>query len=280
MSRIAYGKIANGQSSSNGRPLTYEQIASVAPALFSNSPAPSVSPRYAAVNSGNVLRQLHDQGFHVFQAGSARVRRPGGEAFARHMLRLRHESSLDQIGGAVPEIIFVNSHDGSSSYRMMAGLFRMVCFNGLIAGDMSCDLRFRHSGDQEKLTENVIEGAFTVIERSNQMARGLERFSSVQLNTSDLDAFSNRAAVIRWPDEKDPSIRMVRARRLLDIRRWEDESPDLWTVYNRVQENAINGIPAIQLPTHRIRATRRLTAIPEVIRINQGLWNLMEEFAD
>ncbi|EBA7968526.1 DUF945 domain-containing protein, partial [Salmonella enterica] len=37
-------------------------------------------------------------------------------------------------GKEVPEIILLNSHDGSSSYQMVPGLFRFICTNGLVCG--------------------------------------------------------------------------------------------------------------------------------------------------
>jgi hypothetical protein len=45
------------------------------------------------------------------------------------MLRLRRAGQIT--GQQVPEIIQLNSHDGSSSYQMLPGLFRSVCCNGL-----------------------------------------------------------------------------------------------------------------------------------------------------
>lgn len=45
------------------------------------------------------------------------------------MLRLRREGQIT--GKQVPEIILLNSHDGTSSYQMLPGLFRAVCQNGL-----------------------------------------------------------------------------------------------------------------------------------------------------
>lgn len=39
------------------------------------------------------------------------------------MIRLRHESQID--GADANEIILLNSHDGTSSYQMLAGIFRL-----------------------------------------------------------------------------------------------------------------------------------------------------------
>jgi hypothetical protein len=42
------------------------------------------------------------------------------------------------------EIILINSHDGASSYQMLAGHFRSVCCNVLVVGDVSSDIRIPH----------------------------------------------------------------------------------------------------------------------------------------
>jgi len=41
------------------------------------------------------------------------------------MVRLRHATSIEAaVGEEVPEIVLINSHDGSSSYQLLAGFFR------------------------------------------------------------------------------------------------------------------------------------------------------------
>jgi hypothetical protein len=63
-------------------------------------------------------------------------------------------------------IVLLNSHDGSSSYQMLAGCFRFVCSNGMVFGDTHSDIRVRHSGN---ILDNVIEGAFKVLEGFEQV---------------------------------------------------------------------------------------------------------------
>ncbi|MDE9567420.1 DUF945 domain-containing protein, partial [Xenorhabdus bovienii] len=78
---------------------------------------------------------------------------------ARHMLRLRREGEI--LLDDVPEIILVNSHDGSSSYQMIPGVFRFVCNNGLVCGETFGDIRVPHKGD---VVGKVIEGAYSVVD--------------------------------------------------------------------------------------------------------------------
>ena len=59
------------------------------------------------------------------------------------------------------EIILINSHDGASSYQMLAGVFRFVCCNGLVCGTVANDIRIPHKGNVQ---DEVIEGAFRVLD--------------------------------------------------------------------------------------------------------------------
>ena len=75
------------------------------------------------------------------------------------MLRLRRHNQIT--GVQVPEIILLNSHDGTSSYQMLPGLFRAVCQNGLVCGDTFGEVRVPHKGN---VVDKVIEGAYEVLE--------------------------------------------------------------------------------------------------------------------
>ena len=74
------------------------------------------------------------------------------------MVRLRREGANK--GTEVPEIILLNSHDGSSSYQMIPGMFRFVCTNGLVCGTSFGEIRVPHKGD---IVGRVIEGAYEVL---------------------------------------------------------------------------------------------------------------------
>ncbi|MCQ4437947.1 DUF945 domain-containing protein, partial [Clostridioides difficile] len=64
-------------------------------------------------------------------------------------------------GDEADESVMLNSHDGTSSYQMLAGTFRFVCQNGMVAGDNIADIRVPHKGN---VVQNVINGAFDVLD--------------------------------------------------------------------------------------------------------------------
>src|SRR3546814_18445609 len=75
-----------------------------------------------------------------------RTRHEDRRDYTKHMIRLRHASQINARGEA-NEIILLNSHDGTSSYQMLAGMFRFVCSNGLVCGDTVADVSVPHKGD-------------------------------------------------------------------------------------------------------------------------------------
>lgn len=64
---------------------------------------------------------------------------------------------------------------------------------------------------------------------------------------------------------------------LLRARRTEDNRPDLWTTFQRVQENVIKGGVRGRSATGRRMSTRGVTGIDQDLRLNRAMWVLAEE---
>ncbi|EJR7583607.1 DUF932 domain-containing protein, partial [Escherichia coli] len=99
------------------RPLTHEELMHYVPSIFGEDRHTSRSKRYAYIPTITVLESLQREGFQPFFACQTRVRDPGRREYTKHMLRLRRAGQIT--GQHVPEIILLNSHDGSSSYQML-----------------------------------------------------------------------------------------------------------------------------------------------------------------
>src|ERR1700712_609116 len=136
-------------------PLSDEQIRLVAPSIFAEAKHQSRSERYSYIPTAAVLTELRKEGFQPFMVTQTRVRQDDRRDFTKHLIRLRHATQIN--GSEANEVILLNSHDGSSSYQMLAGMFRFVCKNGLVCGDTTADVRIPHKGD---VTHHVIEGAY------------------------------------------------------------------------------------------------------------------------
>ena len=141
------------------RALSNDEIRAAAPSIFADAAHESRSARYTYIPTIDVLDGLRREGFAPFMACQTRVRSEGKREHTKHMLRLRHAEQIT--GKEANEIILLNSHDGTSSYQMLAGMFRFVCQNGLVCGEISSDIRVRHNGN---VVGEVIEGAFKVLD--------------------------------------------------------------------------------------------------------------------
>jgi len=126
-------------------PLSDDQIRAVAPSIFGEDKHASRSERYSYIPTNAVLTELRKEGFQPFMICQTRVRQDDRRNFTKHMIRLRHASQIN--GAEANEVILLNSHDGTSSYQMLAGMFRFVCKNGLVCGDTVADVRVPHKGD-------------------------------------------------------------------------------------------------------------------------------------
>ena len=116
-------------------PLSENFIKSVAPSVYSTGPSHTVSDKYSFIPTTQIITDLSNEGWEVYDA-SQRKSRTGGEMFTKHMLRFRNEN-IPMTGDIVPEIILTNSHDGRNAFNLHAGLFRLVCSNGLVIADQT-----------------------------------------------------------------------------------------------------------------------------------------------
>ena len=104
-------------------PLSDDQIRRVAPSIFADAPHESRSERYSYIPTAAVLTELRKEGFQPFMACQTRVRHEGRREHTKHMLRLRHANQIN--AREANEIILLNSHDGTSSYQLLGGMFRL-----------------------------------------------------------------------------------------------------------------------------------------------------------
>jgi hypothetical protein len=252
-------------------PLSDDQIRRVAPSVFAAEKHASRSERYSYIPTIDVINSLRKEGFQPFMVAQGRTRVPGKEDFTKHMLRLRHEGQIDK--GEAQEIILINSHDGTSSYQMLAGEFRFVCTNGLVCGETIEDIRIKHSGN---IIGEVVQGAYDVLDGFNLIRDVTDEMKAITLKPEEQHVFAESALMIKYEGEDAP----IAADQLLRVRRFEDRDPSLWTTFNKVQENVIRGgIPGINANGRRVR-TREVQAIDTDVKLNRALWTLAEKMAE
>ncbi|MDN7998162.1 DUF932 domain-containing protein [Burkholderia multivorans] len=250
-------------------PLTDDVIRTVAPSIFAEAPHDSRSTRYSYIPTSAVLDELRGEGFQPFMVCQTRVRHDDRREFTRHMIRLRHASQID--GSEANEIILLNSHDGTSSYQMLAGMFRFVCQNGLVCGDTVADVRVPHKGN---VAEQVIEGAYAVLHGFGQAQASRDAMQAITLDEGEAQVFARSALALKYDAPTRPAP--VTEAQVLAPRRTADASADLWSVLNRTQENLIKGGLSGRAASGRRQQTRPVQGIDQDVRLNRALWLLAD----
>ncbi|AWV04773.1 hypothetical protein DM992_36220 [Burkholderia sp. JP2-270] len=252
-------------------PLSDDQIRRVAPSIFADGKHESRSERYTYIPTIDVLRGLRNEGFQPFMICQTRVRDSGKREFTKHMLRLRHAGQIT--GEEADEIVLLNSHDGTSSYQMLAGTFRFVCQNGMVSGENIADIRVPHKGN---VVRNVINGAFDVLDGFELVREQKDGMRSVTLDREEQQAFARSALALRYDPTDAEAPAPVSESQLLAPRRFEDRRDDLWTVFNRVQENLTKGGLHGRSRSGRAISTRPITGIDQNVKLNRALWMLAD----
>ncbi|WP_410700035.1 DUF932 domain-containing protein [Citrobacter farmeri] len=250
------------------RPLTHEELMQHTPSVFGEEKHVSRSERYAYIPTITLLESLQREGFQPFFACQTRVRDQSRREHTKHMLRLRRAGQIT--GQQVPEIILLNSHDGSSSYQMLPGLFRAVSCNGLVCGTSLGEVRVPHKGD---VVEKVIEGAYEVLGVFDRVEEKRDAMQSLLLSPPAQQALAQAALTYRFGEEHHP----VTESQVLSARRWQDEQNDLWSVFNRLQENLSKGGLSGRSALGKRSRTRAVNGIDGDIKLNRALWVMAEE---
>ena len=252
-----------------GVPLTDEQIMGVAPSIFAEEKHASRSDRYTYIPTSIILAGLRKEGFSPFMACQTRTRNESKKDHTKHMLRLRHASQIN--AAEANEVILLNSHDGASSYQMLSGVFRFVCSNGMVCGETQSDVRVRHSGN---ILDNVIEGAFRVVEDFELIDAQRDGMKAITLNKDEQAVFATSALSLKYDTELTPAP--ITEAQVLNPRRTADVGSDLWTTLNRVQENLVRGGLRGRGPSGQRIKTREVTGIDQNVKLNRALWLLAE----
>jgi len=257
----------------NDSGLSNETLAQRVPSVFVNSPFPGVSSRYGFVPTSEVVNGLRSAGLVPVYAGQSLTRLEGKRDFTRHVLRFRPDYAPTIVGEALPEVVLLNSHDGSSGFKMWLGMFRMVCANGLIVSDKAMGaVSIPHRANA---VEHARRQSIELIERVSGLSLQIETFQAIELSDGEMFQLAEHAAAIRWGSERPAGLN---ARDLLTPRRFEDSRRNLWAVLNTIQENLTKGGVNLNRIGRR-SSTRGLRSIVDDTRMNTRLWAAADQLA-
>jgi hypothetical protein len=266
------------------RVLFQDQMRALAPSIFADHAHESRSQRYAYIPTARILDGMRDAGFVPVNVQQSRSRTPDKTDFTKHLIKFSlSDGRLARVGDSIPQVCLVNSHDGSSAYKLYIGLFRFVCSNGLMVCDGSFDsITVQHTGD---VRDRVIEGSFKVIKAAQDIGDRVDTWRGITLDRAEQMALAEGALRLRFDRQDEtgaPVAAPIPAERLLTVRRHDDTGTDLWSTFNRVQENTVKGGQDYRAPRaagqRRARRmhVREVTGIDQNTSLNRALWTLAD----
>lgn len=241
------------------------------PAVVNTKASPRVSSRYNFLHTESVVDALKARDYVVTNSQQQISRKNLGD-FGVHLVRMRHERDINTSKGLVPEIIIRNSHDGHRALEMMSGMFRMVCANGIITGEVDSAVKIRHSRNNDM--EAVFDGVKWVVEKSERAILKSEAWAKIEMTDLMLRDFAKKASLIVRKNDDALSPEELFAQKY-------DEPRNLWTAYNLAQERLIRGGIGINRneESRARKHLRPITAVSKTVDINRQLWAIAEEYA-
>ena len=258
--------------------ISIDEIRTLAPSVFAEHPATDVSSKYKQVRTIDVVEHLQKLNWLPVKVQEQAVRNPEYAGYQKHMIRFRHQDSVPVLNNTHFEVVMVNSHNRSCAYSFQAGLFRLICMNGMVVADSTLPtIRVKHIGDLseiENATYELIESIPTVQTKVNE-------FNKIEMMPNERLMLAESSLLLRYDELKDSPIA---PETLLRTRRSEDNKTDLWHTYNTIQENLLKGGQRSERRNEetrqRIRKMSNVKSISENVKLNKALWHLMDKFAE
>jgi hypothetical protein len=256
-----------------------------------------MSDKYKFIPTTKVVDILAKEGWLPSRVQEMKVRNEGRIGFQKHLIRFRQQDMMGgRVGDIIPEVVLTNAHDGSASFVFDMGLFRQVCGNGAVVSEgMFASVCVRHVGFT---TGQVISAVRNVIEETPKVLGRVNDYRSITLTEDERRIFAEGALLLKLNEERGERAtgfrqlfniagRSFDTSRMLSPYRSDDREPSLWNTYNVIQEKLTKGgrfedtQRVSPVTGHRIHKTKvnPIKAINEDVRVNKGLWHMMEEMA-
>lgn len=255
---------------------TKEEIRSLAPSIFTEKGASNVSEKYTHIPTYQIIDDMELLGWKPVDAKEVKARK--GVGYQKHLIVFRNEDIFihgDDGDDVFPQVLLSNSHDGKNAFTFTAGLFRMVCENGLVISTKEFEnIKIRHYGYNFEELQNTIK---MMVEKLPLTVDSMNKFKSIELGQNQIFDFAKKALEIRF-NEGVENINIDLEELLVPVRK-EDEGKDLWSIYNLVQEKFTHGGFNYKVGV-KVRKARKIKNFRQDLDMNIKLYNLALEYTN
>jgi hypothetical protein len=255
--------------------LTKDEIKDKAKSVFAAKGASNTSEKYSHIPTYKIIEDMEVLGWKVTDVKEVKARKNAG--FQKHLVIFRNPEIFingDDGDDVFPQILLTNSSDGKNAFTFRAGLFRLVCSNGLVISTQDfADLKIRHFGYKFEDLQTTIN---SMVEKLPLTVESMNKFKQTQLEEAQIIEFAKKALTVRFGEEEVKRI-TVNYDEFIKPTRKEDEGNDLWSVFNRVQEKIIEGDFEYGYAT-KTRKARRIKNFNQDIMLNSNLYELAIQY--
>jgi hypothetical protein len=251
--------------------LTKEQIKETAKSIFAISGGENTSEKYSHIPTYQIIEDMKVLGWEVVDVKEVKARKNVG--FQKHLVVFRNNDIVidGKDGDTVfPQILLTNSSDGKNAFTFRAGLFRLVCENGLVISTQDfANMRIRHYGYK---FEDLKATITNIVEKLPLTVASMNKFKQIQLNKKQIIKLAKEALNIRFGEVEMNRI-TVDWNEFVKPTRREDEGTDLWSVFNVVQEKVLEG-DFNYVAGNKARKARKIKNFNQDIELNSRLYEL------
>jgi len=257
--------------------LSASQIKERAKSVFTDKAGPSTSEKFTHIPTHKVIEDMAQLGWGVVDAKEVKARAKNSIGFQKHLVVFRNPDVV--INGAdgdtvFPQILLTNSNDGKNAFTFTAGLFRLVCENGLvISTEQFNDVKMRHMGYTFEELQVQIRA---MVEQLPLTVESMNKMKAIKLSEEQAKELAKKALTTRFEEEQVEAMN-IDLDLLLEPTRPEDKGSDLWSVFNVIQEKILEG-DFTYMSGAKIRKARKVKNFKQDLEINQKLFAMAAEF--
>ena len=218
-------------------------------------------------------------GWKVVDAKSVNARKSSTRGFQKHLVVFRNPEVVinGEDGDTVfPQVLLTNSHDGKNAFTFTAGLFRMICENGLVVSTSTFeDVKMRHMGYSFEELQGKIKD---MVEKLPLTVESMNKMKETEIEGNKAVEFAKKALTTRF-SEKEMKRITIDIKDILKPVRKEDAGKDLWSIFNVVQEKVIDGDFNYTVGS-KIRKARKIKNFKQDQKVNKELFALALEYVN
>jgi len=261
--------------------LTDSDIEFICPVAFKEKMTKSeikklgLSKHYSFVPTSRVINDLRTMGWNPVDAVQVKARKKETNGYQKHMITFENDSYKKEGTTEYPQLLLTNSHDGGNAFTLSAGIFRLVCSNGLVIKTEDYGTsRLVHKGYSFDSIQKLVNDFVATIDETLTRITAMKE---VELTKAQQMEFAKAAALLRFTEKSynEQNISdVVELDDLLSVDRKEDAGDGLWEVYNRVQESIVQGSFHYIGGNKKSRKARPIKNFKQSIDVNKKLSEL------